>query len=831
MTIDTQARSASPPSSRVGVSWSPRTLQLHDDEVFGPGGTELCGRFLRRVFTVPEVQSVEIDRPRSTAQIRYERGRTGMADLLHRLAKALRSSSEGSSAAETASLLPSDLSQPRLTIYRHRGLLTTWRVLADQPGLLTLRHDLLSLEPALARRIASQVEAVHGVQSSLIRPLTGTLRIRFDPAQTRVERLLRALETAPDSLSRVVAEAGDPAPVKFGLVNAAVALSVISDFFVPPVWPATAALLVGSNVGMFRDALDQLGKRQLGMPVLFVTIAASTLASGQFLPWAVMNWMLKLWKRQYQEELATARRRLLGDVIQEQRFARLEAAGGIEIEVPVDRLTPGDLILVSSGEKLPVDGRIVRGHGLLDERVVRGTSGMTRKSPEESILAGSIVISGDFQVETQRYGPGTRAASLSRIALAAVNHETAAKTPTVKGERFASRLVAPTLATAGLGYSLGGFPMALAILDTDFASGPGMAYPLESLQALSLCFQQGIVVRDPEALDRLAHVDVLLLDQHPGLEATDPEVAGVRVFPGHTEFQVLQYAATAMRDLDDERTLALRAECRSRRIALLDRVPIDYGTDVMLIHHGQVIKVGNLGGQGPVPDHGPGAYGQPPARSIDSLMVGINGQIAGLVGFRPSARPRAATAIQELRIRARHPLAIGLVSESADSLLHDSARALGVDFHQGSLSTSNLVQLIRGCHRRGLKIAFAGDCLLRGRAAREADVAVSLDADGLEKLDRNPASIILLQPDLRSLCVLSEVTRVHRRRVLTAQGSALLPNLFCMAGAFFLGFSSLVTVIITNLGTYSTYARTTAGIRGLERQFARTCGRLSKNAG
>jgi cation transport ATPase len=755
----------------------------------------------------------------------------GVAELLHRLAGALRGTPEGSPPDETVCLLPSDISQPRLTIYRHRGVLTTWQVLVEQPGLLTLRHEVLTLEPELARRIAYQVEAVHGVQSSLIRPLSGTLRIRFDPAQTRTERLLRALETAPDSLPSVVTETGDPAPVKFGLVNTAVALSVVTDFFVPSVWPATAALLVGSNLGMFRDALDQLGKRQLGLPILYTTIAASTLVSGQFLPWAVMNWMLRLWKWRYQEELATARRRLLGEVIQQQRFARLEAAGGIEIEVPVDRLAPGDLILVSPGEKLPVDGRIVRGHGLIDERLVRGTSGMTRKSPEESILAGSIVLSGDFQVETRRYGPGTRAASLARVALVAANHHPGTKTPTQRGERFASRMVAPTLATAGLGFSLGGFPMALAILDTDFASGPGLAYPLETLQALSLCYQQGIVVRDPDALDRLAQVDVFLLDRHPALEATDPEVAAVRVFPGHTEFQVLQYAATAMRDLDDERMLALHADCRSRRIAVLEGIPTDYGTDVMLIHRGQVIKVGNLGGHGPVTDQAGAARGRAPARSIDSLMVGINGQIAGLIDFRPSARPRASAAIQELRIQARRPVAIGLVSETADSRLRDCALALGVDFHEGGFSTSSLVQLIRGCHRRGLKVAYVGDCLLRTRAAREADVAISLDADGLENLDRNAASILLLQPDLSSLCVLSEVTRVRRRRVLTAQGSALLPNLFCMVGAFFLGLSSLATVMITNLGTYSTYARTTAGIRGLERQLALARGRLSRNAG
>ena len=63
-------------------------------------------------------------------------------------------------------------------------------------------------------------------------------------------------------------------------------------------------------------------------------------------------------------------------------------------------LLRGDVILASAGEKLCVDGRIIKGHGLIDERFVRGAIGMTRKGPDEAVYAGSIVLSGDFQVET-----------------------------------------------------------------------------------------------------------------------------------------------------------------------------------------------------------------------------------------------------------------------------------------------------------------------------------------------------------------------------------------------------------------------------------------------
>ncbi len=188
------------PPTGVAVSWGPQTLQLRDEEVFGTTGAALCSRFLLRVFSVQEVRSVQIDRPRSTAVIRFEQGKAATVDLMQRLAAALRGTFEPLPGAPGVSLLPQDLAKSKLTIHRHRGLLSTWEVVDEQPGRLSLRHEVMASDSALARRIAHRIESVHGVLSSVVRPLTGTLKICFDPTQTRPERLLRAVEAAPDSL-------------------------------------------------------------------------------------------------------------------------------------------------------------------------------------------------------------------------------------------------------------------------------------------------------------------------------------------------------------------------------------------------------------------------------------------------------------------------------------------------------------------------------------------------------------------------------------------------------------------------------------------------------
>ena len=458
MVIDTQQSESPTASSRVGLRWGPETLEVRDQEVFGTGDADLCRRFLHRVFSVDEVKSVQIDRRRSSAVIRYERGEGGLAELLQRLATAIRGTLGVGAEPPSFGLLPRDLSQAKWTVYRHRGILTTWRVVGDQPGVLTLRHDVMTTDPEMTRRMVHQIELMHGVLGSRIRPLTGTLRIRFDPTLTRAERLLRAIESAPESLPVETALKDQLPPVKFGLANTALAVSVITDFVLPAAWPAAGALLVGSNLGTFRQAATQLGGGMVGLPVLYTSIAAATLATGQFLPWAAMSWMTRFWKERYQHQLSTAGRRLMGEIIQQQRFARLEAAGGTEVEVPVDRLSAGDLILVSAGEKVSVDGRVVRGHALVDERMIRGSAGMSRKSPDDEIYAGSIVVAGNLQVETHHQGSKTRAATLARAAMAAAVHQPGGHSISREGEKFATRIVVPTLATAGLGLYLGGAP-------------------------------------------------------------------------------------------------------------------------------------------------------------------------------------------------------------------------------------------------------------------------------------------------------------------------------------------------------------------------------------
>ena len=405
--------------------------------------------------------------------------------------------------------------------------------------------------------------------------------------------------------------------------------------------------------------------------------------------------------------------------------------------------------------------------------------------------------------------------------LAAITPPCDSQRPAGHGEVAAERNVPPTLAMAGLGLLVGDVTTAGAILRPDYATGPGLAFPLETLQAIALCIRHGIVIQDPQAIERLATADLLILDHNPTLERTLLELDGIEVFPGHTEATLLRYACAAFHDLDDERAIVLRDACNTRGIELADLRPSDFATDITLLDGSDHIKVGALGTR--AHDSSKARRQDEPVSAkpalADSLMVGINGRVAGLIHFRRSDRFEAASALR--RLCAKRNLQFGLVSEAPDSALPTLAAVLGADFHLGGHSIDDRVYFLRSCRHRGFKVAYIGEGHIDSRLAAEAHVAISLLANGISDLDENHAAISMLQPQVTKLGELWDIAQIHQQRLKVAYRYALIPNLLCVAGAFVWGFTSLTSVVVTNLATYGIYTRTAGSIRSLERQISR----------
>jgi Cu2+-exporting ATPase len=485
----------------------------------------------------------------------------------------------------------------------------------------------------------------------------------------------------------------------------------------------------------------------------------------------------------------------LNECLPRPRCTCLITPDGGEVLVPVDRLRPGDRVVVSVGETVPADGRVIGGEGLIDEQSVRGLKGATRKTIGDSVLAGSTVHFGTVRVEVKDLGDRTRASLIARALIAATSPTPGPTSPALRAEAYADRAVGPTLATAGVGLLIGDLTTVGAILPPDYATGPGLAVPLETLRDAALCTGRGIVVCRPDIFQRLAEVDLIVLDDDPALSRVELDVAGVQsLLP---EPDLLRYAASAFRHLADDRATALQAACRNRRIHLLDLPPAGFGPGVTVVHGQRRVCV---------------QESRAVAGGIGPLTVDVDGTTVGLIEFVRSSRPESASALR--RIRAQAAVAVALVSSRAERDVAALGSLIGVDVSKGGFSGDATARFLGACRERGLRTAFVGHCQRQAAAAALAHVAVSFVGEA--DLYPDCAAAVLPQPRLDLFADLWEIARRHEGRVVGAQKLVMVPNVFCVAGAFLFGFTSLTAVVITNLATFTLYNRAIGPLRDLK---------------
>jgi cation transport ATPase len=673
-----------------------------------------------------------------------------------------------------------------------------WQIVSDLPGRVRFRHSELRRNGLLARRVEVELAGAAGIREWHLRPTTGSLLVHYDSRAISRSQIGLLLERAIEEPVAPAQIEGHPTAVSFGLANGSIALAAAGELALPILLPASALLLLASNTRVMSEALRELRAKHVGLPTLFTTIIAGTLATGQFLTASMMSWMLAFWRQQHRSAQFRLRRELLPPITQRPRFARLDL-NGPDVTVPSEELTPGARIIVNEGEMVPADGLLVGGPALVDESLLRGVPGMSWKAPGDAVYAGSIAADGALALEVTSVGDATLAAQLGRELAAAVGSAPTGLALSPHGEEFARRAVAPTLAAAGVGLVMGDVATAAAILRPDYASGPGIGATLETLADVAACARHGVVIRDSTALRLIAEADIILIDDVPALERASVKTTSVLSLDGTHEAEILRLAATAFHCLADARAGALLAACELNHIAV-NSIRANYRGAGIAFDDGQrSICVREARGQDSPSANAP-------------LEIIVDGRLAGVVLFGASSGPHAAEAIRQLRSRR---VVVGLLSHRSARDVENLARALEVDIHAGELSSQGKIDLLTTLRRRGRKVAYVGDCARHPDVARIASVAISMSGDPASEQDRAHARI--LRTDLGWLAPVHEICRAHVDRVRVVHGAILLPNFACVAGAFFGGFTSLSSVVITNLGTLAVYS-------GLARRRKRTRG-------
>ena len=439
--------------------------------------------------------------------------------------------------------------------------------------------------------------------------------------------------------------------------------------------------------------------------------------------------------------------------------------GGVERLVPVGEVRRGEHVRVRPGERVPLDGRIVRGGAALDESLLTGESVPVERTVSDRVVAGAMNLTGAAEIEVTRPAADS---TVSRIA-AAVRKAQTEKIPLqrtadqVAGVFVPAVMAAAALTTAAWLLADGAFDFALArgvaVLVVACPCAIGLAAPIAVLVATGRSARQGILFRSGGALEALAAIRAVALDKTGTVTTGAPVVVAAEPAPGWSREELLRLAASAEQGSEHPLGVALVAHARGRAMDL--RTPERFealpGRGVTATFSGGPRAwVGSerlLRERGLTLPEDPGGSGVSGWLRVVSESDGRT-EFAGSIGFRDRPRPEAADLVRRLEDDG---LAVSLVSGDEAAAVAATGSEIGVRNVEGGLLPDQKLSAVDRLRERYGGVAMVGDGINDAPALARADVGIAL-AQGTE-IAREAAGVTLMRPDLRLVSVAVRLAR------------------------------------------------------------------------
>ena len=419
----------------------------------------------------------------------------------------------------------------------------------------------------------------------------------------------------------------------------------------------------------------------------------------------------------------------------------------------------GDVLRVRPGDKVPIDGTVIEGRSAVDESLLTGEPVPVEKGAGDRVTGGTLNGTGSFDMRVDRTGAETTLAQVVAMVADAQRSRAPiqALADTVSGY-FVPAVIAASLIAFLAWLFFGPAPQlayalvaAVAVLIIACPCALGLATPISIMVATGRGAQEGVLVRNAAALERLAAVDTVVVDKTGTLTLGKPSLTAVVPAQGFSDDDVLKFAAAIEAGSEHPLAQAILFAAEQRGIALpkVESFASVTGQGVKGRLEGKQVLFGNqrlLQGVGI--DSAPLASRAEALRKDGQtvMFLVIGGRLAGLLAVADPIKPTAAEAIAKL-----HALGLKLVMATGDNETTAKAVAakLGIDEVRAGLRPEDKLALIDGLQRRGKVVAMAGDGINDAPALAKADVGIAMGTGADVAMES--AGLTLLKGDLRGV--------------------------------------------------------------------------------
>ena len=458
--------------------------------------------------------------------------------------------------------------------------------------------------------------------------------------------------------------------------------------------------------------------------------------------------------------------------------------GPEEVRLPAAEVAPGDVVLVRSGESLPVDGVVETGVSAVDESLLTGESLPVAKAPGDHVAAGTLNGTGALTIRAEKTGEDTL---LSRI-VDLVQQAQGSKAPIANLADSISAVFVPVVMGVAVLAALAwlaagqdwGFSLRIftAVMVIACPCAMGLATPMSIMVATGRGAQLGVLVKSGEALQAAGAIQAVVFDKTGTLTFGKPELVEFVVAPdlGMSESELLALVAGAESRSEHPLAQAVLAEAQAR--GLFVPVPESFnalpGRGIEAVVSGLTLRIGNAAFAGAgFSSMTSGAEANPLAEAVarlsaqgmTPLCLELDGRAAAVLGVADSLRSETPAVLRQLRALGIHTVMLTGDNERTATAIATQAREAGggLDEVLAGVMPEGKADEIRRLQARGLKVAMVGDGVNDAPALALADVGLAMGS-GIDAAVES-GDIVLMREGLSGVLTALALSRAAMRNI------------------------------------------------------------------
>ena len=445
---------------------------------------------------------------------------------------------------------------------------------------------------------------------------------------------------------------------------------------------------------------------------------------------------------------------------------------GEEVDISIEDLVVGDIVVVRPGEKIPVDGEVVEGYSSIDESMLTGESVPVDKSSGDLVFGATLNSTGSFKFRATKVGRDTMLSQIIRL----VEEAQGSKAPIQRLADLISAYFVPTVIGVAAGvfvlwFIFGPAPTyvygiltAVAVLIIACPCAMGLATPTAIMVGTGKGAEHGILIKSADALERAHKIQVVVLDKTGTLTMGKPSVTDI-ITDGISEDELLALAASAERGSEHPLGEAMVFAANDKGLTLeevkdFNAIP-GFGIEAGV--NGTRLALGNLALMYREGFSLNGLEARAEALSLEGktpMFVAVNGELKGIIAVADTLRPESRAAVEGMQAQG---LEVVMLTGDNRRTAEAIAKQIGIDRVVAEVLPGDKVNQVKAIQDEGKTVAMVGDGINDAPALVQADIGIAIGTG--TDIAMESAEVTLMRGDLRGVGIAIALSKATMRTI------------------------------------------------------------------